>query len=96
VRVAVTAHAVTYVSNNKRFISILSSFLLNCRYTKNKISFQLNMSGHLCSGKREARKTACRSHSSIDYQCSETNVMHFLFNLLRMKGLYTFRALWAG
>jgi hypothetical protein len=27
------------------------------------------------------------------YQDSETNVMHFLFNLLRIKGLYMFRAL---
>jgi hypothetical protein len=27
------------------------------------------------------------------YQCSETNVMHFLFNLLRIKSLYMFRAL---
>jgi hypothetical protein len=26
-------------------------------------------------------------------QYSETNVMHFLFNLLRIKGLYMFRAL---
>jgi hypothetical protein len=25
------------------------------------------------------------------YQYSETNVMHFLFNLLRIKGLYMFR-----
>jgi hypothetical protein len=31
----------------------------------------------------------------IVYQCSETNVMHFLFNLLRIKGLYMFRALLA-
>jgi hypothetical protein len=29
------------------------------------------------------------------YQYSETNVMHFLFNLLRIVGLYTFRALLA-
>jgi hypothetical protein len=28
-------------------------------------------------------------------QYSETNVMHFLFNLLRIKGLYMFRALFA-
>jgi hypothetical protein len=28
----------------------------------------------------------------IVYQYSETNVMHFLFNLLRIKGLYMFRA----
>jgi hypothetical protein len=27
------------------------------------------------------------------YQYSETNVMHFLFSLLRIKGLYMFRAL---
>jgi hypothetical protein len=26
-------------------------------------------------------------------QCNETNVMHVLFNLLRIKGLYIFRAL---
>jgi hypothetical protein len=26
------------------------------------------------------------------YQYSETNMMHFLFNLLRIKGLYMFRA----
>jgi hypothetical protein len=31
----------------------------------------------------------------IFYQYSETNVMHFLFNLLRIKGLYMFRALLA-
>jgi hypothetical protein len=29
----------------------------------------------------------------ILYQYSETNVMHFLFSLLRIKGLYTFRTL---
>jgi hypothetical protein len=31
----------------------------------------------------------------ILYQYSETNVMHFLFGLLRVKGLYMFRALLA-
>jgi hypothetical protein len=31
----------------------------------------------------------------IVYQYSETKVMHFLFNLLRIKGLYIFRALLA-
>jgi hypothetical protein len=31
----------------------------------------------------------------IVYQYSETNVMHFLFSLLRIKGLYMFRALLA-
>jgi hypothetical protein len=31
----------------------------------------------------------------IVYQCSETNVMHFLFNLLRTMGLYMFRGLLA-
>jgi hypothetical protein len=30
-----------------------------------------------------------------DYQYSETNVMHFLFNLLKIKGLYMSRALLA-
>jgi hypothetical protein len=30
-----------------------------------------------------------------DYQYSKTNVMHFLFNLLRIKGLYMCRALLA-
>jgi hypothetical protein len=29
---------------------------------------------------------------NIRFQYSETNVMHFLFNLLRIKGLYMFRA----
>jgi hypothetical protein len=29
------------------------------------------------------------------FQYSETNEMHFLFNLLRIKGLYMFRALLA-
>jgi hypothetical protein len=29
------------------------------------------------------------------HQYSKTNVMHFLFNLLRIKGLYMFRALLA-
>jgi hypothetical protein len=29
------------------------------------------------------------------YQYSESNVMHFLFSLLRIKGLYMFRALLA-
>jgi hypothetical protein len=31
----------------------------------------------------------------IIYQCSKTNVMHFLFSVLRIKGLYIFRALLA-
>jgi hypothetical protein len=30
---------------------------------------------------------------NVTRQYSETNVMHFLFNLLRIKGLYMFRAL---
>jgi hypothetical protein len=30
-----------------------------------------------------------------EFQYSETNVMHFLFSLLRIKGLYMFRALLA-
>jgi hypothetical protein len=36
-------------------------------------------------------------HSNIYHQSrySKTNVMHFLFNLLRIKGLYMFRALLA-
>jgi hypothetical protein len=29
----------------------------------------------------------------IRYQCSETNLMHILFSLLGIKGLYMFRAL---
>jgi hypothetical protein len=33
--------------------------------------------------------------SLLFHQCSETNVMHFLFNLLKIKGLYMFRALLA-
>jgi hypothetical protein len=33
--------------------------------------------------------------NSLDSQYSETNVMHFLFSLLRIKGLYMFRALLA-
>jgi hypothetical protein len=33
--------------------------------------------------------------SEHDYQYSETNVMHFLFNLLGIEGLYMFRALLA-
>jgi hypothetical protein len=32
-------------------------------------------------------------HYNIVYQYIETNVMHILFNLLRIKGLYMFRAL---
>jgi hypothetical protein len=32
---------------------------------------------------------------SILHQYSKTNVMHFLFNLLRITGLYMFRALLA-
>jgi hypothetical protein len=31
----------------------------------------------------------------IKYQYNETNVMHFSFSLLRIKGLYMFRALLA-
>jgi hypothetical protein len=31
----------------------------------------------------------------VNSQCSETNVMQFLFNLVRIKGLYMFRALLA-
>jgi hypothetical protein len=33
--------------------------------------------------------------NTTKYQYSETNVMHILFNLLRIKGLYMFRALLA-
>jgi hypothetical protein len=34
-------------------------------------------------------------NSTVSYQYSETNVMHFVFNLLRIKGLCMFRALLA-
>jgi hypothetical protein len=34
-------------------------------------------------------------YKSMIYQYSETNVMHFLFNLFRITGLYIFRALLA-
>jgi hypothetical protein len=34
-------------------------------------------------------------YSNPVYQDNETNVMHFLFSLLRIKGLYMFRALLA-
>jgi hypothetical protein len=39
--------------------------------------------------------TAVKMHCEILLSCqySETNVMHFLFSLLRIKGLYMFRAL---
>jgi hypothetical protein len=42
-----------------------------------------------------ATKKNCilRVHVNIAHQYSETNVMHFLFNLLRIKRLYMFRAL---
>jgi hypothetical protein len=33
--------------------------------------------------------------TELDYQYGETNVMPFLLNLLRIKGLYMFRALLA-
>jgi hypothetical protein len=44
------------------------------------------------SGARKYFETFC-THKSLDCQYSETNVMHFLFSLLRIKGLYMFRAL---
>jgi hypothetical protein len=34
-------------------------------------------------------------HRDLEHQYSEINVMHFLFNVLRIKGLYMFRALLA-
>jgi hypothetical protein len=39
--------------------------------------------------------TLGKPHNVHTYQYSETNVMHFLFNLLRIKSLYMFRALLA-
>jgi hypothetical protein len=39
----------------------------------------------------DSRLTPC----IVIYLYSETNVIHFLFNLLRIKGLYMFRALLA-
>jgi hypothetical protein len=35
------------------------------------------------------------ARTEVELKSSETNVMHFLFNLLRIKGLYMFRALLA-
>jgi hypothetical protein len=40
------------------------------------------------------KKTAVCQYHSV-YQYSETNVMHLLFSLLRIKGLYMFRELLA-
>jgi aspartate/tyrosine/aromatic aminotransferase len=39
------------------------------------------------------RKRLKKGRQSVVHQYSETNVKHFLFNLLRIKGLYMFRAL---
>jgi hypothetical protein len=37
--------------------------------------------------------TMKKVNETYGYQYSETNMMHFLFSLLRIKGLYMFRAL---
>jgi hypothetical protein len=36
----------------------------------------------------------CRQFITV-YQCNETNMIHFSFNLLRIKGLYMFLTLFA-
>jgi hypothetical protein len=44
---------------------------------------------HICQENEVCTNLSCR-------QCRETNVMHFLFDLLRIKSLYIFRALLAN
>jgi hypothetical protein len=44
---------------------------------------------------RSMKTNTFYTESSVADLYSETNVMHFLFNLLRIKGLYMFRALFA-
>jgi hypothetical protein len=51
----------------------------------------LHCSQHLCYTTQ--LKITCAVQRGIENQYSATNVMHFLFNLLRIKGLYMFRAL---
>jgi hypothetical protein len=41
------------------------------------------------------RRTCTYADTIWIYEYSETNVMHILFNLLRIKGLYMFRSLLA-
>jgi hypothetical protein len=50
-----------------------------------------------CVMARHNSTASCRRFEGTycQYQYSETDVMHFLFNLLRIKGLYMFRALFA-
>jgi hypothetical protein len=52
-------------------------------------------SGHLSLCSRIVFKLNVLLTSIIVYHYSETNVIHFLFNLLRIKGLCMFRALLA-
>jgi hypothetical protein len=53
---------------------------------------------NICRMKLKLRSASCflfYEYSVDEHQYSETNVMHFLLNLLRIKGLYMFRALLA-
>jgi hypothetical protein len=60
---------------------------------------QPNLYTHCHNLTRAGCYSTCIKHLFLnirfDYQYIETNVMHSLFNLLRIKGLYMFRALLA-
>jgi hypothetical protein len=72
---------------------------ISLHFFNKKINFHLKYGTYLCSKLRDLtinRKSLFRlqfTDTQNVYQYSETNMMHFLFNLLRIKGLYMFRAL---
>jgi hypothetical protein len=70
-----------------------------CDCSKLEIVVYLHQSSVTCVKKHRLCNNAVFFKCFVDrasvYQYSETKVMHFLFNLLRIKGLYMFRALLA-
>jgi hypothetical protein len=73
----------------------------NSGKTFTQLNFQLpwNLYSNYCPGRSGSKFTVLRSSelkpNMRGYQYSETNVMQFLFSLLRIKGLYIFQALLA-
>jgi hypothetical protein len=66
----------------------MASYLPAFYHSVDKLSM-FALEGYLM--KQQTGLTICPK--TLYYQYSETNVMHFLFSLLRIKSLYMFRAL---
>jgi hypothetical protein len=89
------APAAPGVTSSYKYKLRLLYFVTHSYLSKSKSPNWTNVRWNVCQPVKYPQiydLTLCRPCIAV-YQYSETNVMHFLFNLLRIRGLYIFRTL---